>query len=112
MSSSGHWPGSASHGSQPVHGQRIPSLLCLSSCKYYRPPRSLFPLSEDLGPSWTCGSLEQAPREVRGDQEGAQGGAALLHHLDPEPDLLAFLLHDLVYTIDKPPVRRGWVEGN
>ena len=54
---------------------------------------------------------EQAPGEVGAGQEGAQGGAALLHHLNPEPDLLAHLLHDLVYTIDEPPVRCGRVEG-
>ena len=29
---------------------------------------------------------EQAPGEVGACQEGAKGCAALLHHLDPEPD--------------------------
>ena len=54
---------------------------------------------------------EQAPGEVGAGQEGAEGGAALLHHLDPEPDPLALLLHDLVDARYQPPVRRGRVEG-
>ena len=54
---------------------------------------------------------EQAPGEVGAGQEGAEGGAALLHHLDPEPDPLALILHDLVDARGQPTVRCGRVEG-
>ena len=49
-----------------------------------------------------------APGEVGAGQEGAEGGAALLHHLNPEPNPLAVLLHDLVDACDQPPVR--WIK--
>ena len=54
---------------------------------------------------------EQAFGEVRAGQEGAEGGTDLLHHLDPEPNPLALLLHDLVDAHDQPPVRCGKLEG-
>ena len=51
---------------------------------------------------------EQAPGEVGAGQEGAEGGAALPHHLDPEPYPFALLLHDLVDArAEKPPLCPG-----
>ena len=54
---------------------------------------------------------EQGPGEVRAGQEGAEGGAILLHHLDPEPDPLVLLYHDLVDACGQPGVRHGRVAG-
>ena len=42
---------------------------------------------------------------------GAQGGAALLHDLNPEPDPLALLPHDLGDALYQPAVWRCRVEG-
>ena len=53
----------------------------------------------------------QTPREVGPGQEGAKGGAALLHHLDAEPNPLALLPHDTGDSLDQPAVWCGRVEG-
>ena len=43
-----------------------------------------------------------APGEIRPGQEGAQGGAALLHDLYSEPDPFALLPHDPGNALDQP----------
>ena len=71
---------------------------CISYCQCCRPRCSWSRVSGDSGP-WGAAVREQAPGEIGAGHEGAEEGAALL-------------LHDLVDSHDKPPVRHGQVEGS